>query len=125
MRKPLSDAFITLLRLEGLAVAAIMIIAYFKLYDGWGLLALLILAPDLSMVGYAFGPKAGAEMSYNIVHSYIFAAGLAALGFVWPLLLPVACIWAAHIGIDRALGYGLKSVSAFNETHLGPIGRRR
>jgi hypothetical protein len=124
MRKPLSDAFITLLRLEGLAVAAIMTAAYCTLHDGWGLLALLILAPDLSMVGYAFGPKAGA-VSYNIVHSYIFAAGLAALGFVWPLLLPVACIWAAHIGIDRALGYGLKSVSAFNETHLGPIGRRR
>ena len=76
------------------------------------------------MVGYDFGPKAGA-VSYNMVHSYIFAAGLAALGLVWPLLLPVACIWAAHIGIDRALGYGLKSVSAFNETHLGPIGRRR
>ncbi|WLS01608.1 DUF4260 domain-containing protein [Shinella oryzae] len=124
MRKPLSDAFIILLRLEGLAVAAVMIAAYFKLHDGWGLLALLILAPDLSMVGYAFGSRVGA-VSYNIVHSYMFAAGVAALGFIWPVLFPVACIWSAHIGLDRALGYGLKSVTVFNETHLGPIGRRR
>ena len=35
-----------------------------------------------------------------------------------------ALIWAAHIGFDRALGYGLKYPTSFGETHLGRIGRR-
>ena len=33
-------------------------------------------------------------------------------------------IWAAHIGIDRALGFGLKYPDAFSSTHLGGIGGR-
>ena len=32
-------------------------------------------------------------------------------------------IWCAHIGFDRALGYGLKSAAGFEFTHLGRIGR--
>jgi hypothetical protein len=35
-----------------------------------------------------------------------------------------ALIWIAHIGIDRALGYGLKYATGFGDTHLGRIGRR-
>ena len=30
-----------------------------------------------------------------------------------------------HVGLDRALGYGLKYPSGFGDTHLGAIGRRR
>ena len=30
------------------------------------------------------------------------------LAFASPLMLSIAMIWLAHIGIDRALGYGLK-----------------
>ena len=40
------------------------------------------------------------------------------------LLLSLSLIWVAHIGADRALGYGLKYSSAFQDTHLGRIGRR-
>jgi hypothetical protein len=40
-----------------------------------------------------------------------------------PLALAVGLIWAAHVGIDRALGFGLKYASAFGDTHLGRIGR--
>jgi hypothetical protein len=32
-------------------------------------------------------------------------------------------IWLAHIGFDRALGYGLKYVAGFASTHLGRIGK--
>ena len=28
-------------------------------------------------------------------------------------------IWIAHIGFDRALGYGLKYPTGFGDTHLG------
>ena len=37
--------------------------------------------------------------------------------------LPLALVWIAHIGFDRALGYGLKYPSAFADTHLGRIER--
>jgi hypothetical protein len=40
-----------------------------------------------------------------------------------PLTLSVALIWLAHIGIDRALGYGLKYSAGFGFTHLGRIGK--
>ena len=30
----------------------------------------------------------------------------------------VGLIWLAHIGIDRAIGYGLKHPTGFKDTHL-------
>jgi hypothetical protein len=44
-------------------------------------------------------------------------------GMESPLTLSIAMIWLAHIGIDRALGYGLKYITGFGFTHLGRIGR--
>lgn len=43
-------------------------------------------------------------------------AGAWALGVAWAL--PVALVWAAHVGADRALGYGLKESTGFGDTHL-------
>ncbi|MFO7892188.1 MAG: DUF4260 family protein [Longimicrobiales bacterium] len=34
----------------------------------------------------------------------------------------MAAVWAAHIGMDRALGFGLKGPDAFQQTHLGWVG---
>ena len=39
-----------------------------------------------------------------------------------PLWQGVALVWFAHIGMDRALGYGLKYDTDFKDTHLGRIG---
>ena len=50
----------------------------------------------------------------------LMTAGLALSS---PLVLSIAMIWLAHIGIDRALGYGLKYGAGFTFTHLGRIGR--
>jgi hypothetical protein len=49
---------------------------------------------------------------------------LGALGFLLPSfdLIAVALIWAVHIGIDRALGFGLKYRVGFGFTHLGRTG---
>jgi uncharacterized protein DUF4260 len=33
-------------------------------------------------------------------------------------LVAVSLIWIAHVGADRALGYGLKYPSGFKDTHL-------
>jgi len=40
-----------------------------------------------------------------------------------PLVLSLAMIWLAHIGFDRAQGYGLKYGAGFGFTHLGRIGK--
>ena len=86
---------------------------------------MLLLAPDLSFLGYLAGPKAGAA-AYNALHTTL--GPLAMLAAAWmlaaPLWLAIGGIWLAHVGIDRLLGYGLKYASGFDATHLGKIGRQ-
>ncbi|MEJ1130524.1 DUF4260 domain-containing protein [Variovorax sp. CCNWLW225] len=114
----------TLLRLEGAVVLAAAVAAYAQFGVGWGMFALLLLAPDLAVLGYLAGPRAGAAL-YNAAHSYAGAVALLVLGVLAAMPWAVAggLIWCAHIGLDRALGYGLKYGSDFGATHLGRIGR--
>jgi Domain of unknown function (DUF4260) len=114
----------TLLRAEGLTLFAGMTLLYWLWGGPWWVYAVLILAPDLSFLGYLAGPKIGAVV-YNVAHSYLVPMVLmtAGFGFAPPLLVSVAMIWLAHIGFDRALGYGLKYSAGFGFTHLGRIGR--
>jgi hypothetical protein len=114
----------TLLRLEGLTLFVGMTLLY-AVWDGsWWVYAILFLAPDLSFAAYLAGPRAGAIV-YNAAHSYMAPMALMTTGFALssPLVLSIAMIWLAHIGIDRALGYGLKYSAGFGFTHLGRIGR--
>jgi hypothetical protein len=116
----------TVLRLEGLTLFVGMIVLY-AVWDGsWWVFAILFFAPDLSFLAYLSGPRTGA-LIYNIAHSYMAPVTLLTLGFglASPLTLSIALIWLAHIGIDRALGYGLKYSAGFGFTHLGRIGRQR
>lgn len=105
-----------MLRLEGVAVLGASIALYAD--GGWSWLAylLLLLAPDLSMLGYVAGPRGGA-LVYDLAH---LAALPIALGAVADSGLPVqlALIWLGHIGMDHGLGYGLKYPTAFGDTHL-------
>jgi hypothetical protein len=112
------------LRLEGLAAFAAAVALYGYGEFSWPLFALLFLAPDLSMLGYALGPRIGA-VSYNLAHSEALAIALAAAGFFGSATVATAAglICIAHIGFDRALGYGLKYSSGFRDTHLSRIGR--
>jgi hypothetical protein len=112
-----------LLRLEGLCVLLAAVTAYALLDHSWWLFAGALLAPDLFMAGYLAGPRVGA-FTYNAGHTYAAALGLGALGYALalPLAPALALIWAAHIGMDRALGYGLKWPSSFRDTHLGSTG---
>ena len=108
------------LRAEGLAALAGAGLLYAGTGRGWGFFALLFLAPDLSFAAYAAGPRIGAA-AYNALHSYVGPVALALLArrAGHTALLPLAYVWAAHIGFDRLLGYGLKYPSAFGDTHLG------
>jgi Domain of unknown function (DUF4260) len=115
-----------LLRLEGLALFALATAGFAFTGFSWWLYAALFLAPDLSFAAYGAGPKLGAVV-YNTLHSTVGPAILAGIGFIveGPILLGVAAIWAAHIGLDRMLGYGLKYATGFSDTHLGRIGRAK
>lgn len=113
-----------MLRLEGLAILAASVALYAQLHGSWGWFAALFLVPDVSLAGYLFGPRIGARV-YNTGHSTIGPLLLVLVGLLaaLPMILPYALIWTAHIGFDRALGYGLKYGTAFGHTHLGQIGQ--
>lgn len=115
---------IRLLRLEGLAIGALAVWGFHVTDVSWGWFAALILALDLAVLGYLGGPRLGST-AYNAVHSYVGPAvlGAAAVAAEWEGGWAVALIWTAHIGIDRALGYGLKLPEGFQHNHLGQIGR--
>jgi hypothetical protein len=112
------------LRLEGLCVLVASAIAYSKFGAGWGMFFACFLLPDLSFLGYLAGPRVGA-FAYNAAHSYMGSVTCLALSLASSsqLSLVVGLIWSAHIGFDRALGYGLKYSEGFSFTHLGLIGR--
>ncbi|MCG7392105.1 DUF4260 domain-containing protein [Microvirga sp. ACRRW] len=115
-----------LLRLEGLALFVLGTWFFAQTEQSWVLFAVLFFSPDLSFAGYMAGPKAGAAI-YNAAHTTLGPALLTGIGLALnaSLLLGLAAIWAAHIGFDRMVGYGLKYETAFNDTHLGRIGRNK
>lgn len=110
----------TMLRVEGATLLVAGAMLYWAAGGSWWLFALLLLAPDVSMLGYLVGPGIGAVV-YNVFHAYplpVFLAVFGLLGGV-PLFLSVALVWLVHIGLDRLLGYGLKYPDGFKNTHLG------
>lgn len=112
------------LRLEGFALLAGAIVLYAAWGRSWLMFAVLLLAPDLSFAGYLAGRRFGTAC-YNAMHTTIgpLALGVVGVLLVSPVIVAVTLIWLAHIGIDRALGYGLKYDAGFGFTHLGRIGR--
>lgn len=113
-----------LLQLEGLALFLASLGLYAKLGASWKMFLILFLVPDLSMVLFVAGPRMGA-FAYNTMHTTLGPIAVIAAGYFLgqPLVLELGLIWAAHVGIDRALGFGLKYATAFGDTHLGRIGR--
>jgi hypothetical protein len=111
---------LTLLRLEGLAVATLTAVLYARTGSSWWLFAALWLTPDLSMLGYLAGSCWGAR-TYNAIHTYFTPATLAVAALLLRThgLVPFALIWVNHIGVDRLLGFGLKYRAGFAWTHLG------
>ena len=114
------------LRLEGAAAFAAGLALYGWLGGPWLVVLPLLLVPDLSAVGYLRDPRLGA-FTYNVVHNW--ALGLAVLGVgLAAEIAPIAiagAILIAHVGMDRAVGYGLKLSTSFHDTHLGRKGREK
>jgi Domain of unknown function (DUF4260) len=114
------------LRLEGLAAFIAGVIIYTRLGADVIWLVPALLAVDISAIGYLRGPRIGA-LTYNLFHTW--AIGLAVLGagllLASPLVAMAGGVLIAHVGMDRTAGYGLKLTTAFQDTHLGRIGKRR
>lgn len=108
-----------LLRLEGGVLLALSVLLFWWAGGSWSLFAALLLAPDLSMLGYLAGSRIGAAL-YNAVHAYPLPAALGAFGLLGgsAVAVAVALVWFAHIGMDRLMGYGLKHPTGFKDTHL-------
>ena len=113
-----------ILRAESLAIFVAGVALYLQLNGSALWLLPLLLAPDLSMLGYLGGPRTGAVV-YNLAHNLVTGLLLAAVGWfaaIAPLALAGAVL-VAHVGMDRSLGYGLKLPTDFRDTHLGRICR--
>jgi Domain of unknown function (DUF4260) len=108
-----SSQTILLERLEGLALLVASVIIFAITAPNWILFALLLLAPDLAMAGY-------------LAHLNILPLALGIIGLTTnnTLEIQLALIWFAHIGMDRAAGYGLKLETGFSDTTFGRIGRQ-
>lgn len=111
-----------LLHIEGIATLLTASIVYHTAGYSWTWFAILFLLPDISMIGYAFNRNLGSTI-YNLGHTHSSVGLLAAIGYflATPTLYAAALIWLAHIGFDRALGYGLKYPNSFKDTHLSRL----
>ena len=112
----------TILQLEQAALFLFSIYLFSLLDFAWWWFPLLLLTPDISMLGYLAGPAAGAWI-YNIVHHKALALGVYLLG-MWtanPILQLAGVILFGHSSMDRVFGYGLKYPDSFQHTHLGML----
>jgi len=113
-----------LVQLEELAMLLLSIYLFSRLSFAWWWYPALLLTPDISMVGYILGSKAGA-VTYNIVHHKAVAIAVYIAGLHWQneTLQLTGLILFGHSSLDRMMGYGLKTYQGFKFTHLGDIGK--
>jgi hypothetical protein len=113
-----------ILRAEQIAIAVAGIVLWVANGGPPLLLIPAWLLIDVSMIGYLGGPRLG-SITYNAAHNLVLALALLGLGW-WTdtgWLVLAGGVFLTHIGLDRALGYGLKLPTDFRDTHLGRIGR--
>lgn len=111
-----------LLRIEGLTVLVLSLYFYSYLQFSWLVFVILLLAPDLSALGYLKDNKVGSIL-YNTFHTYIVPTAIMISGLVMnsSTVIMISLIWIAHIGMDRMIGYELKYPSKFQDIHFDRI----
>ncbi|MEX0787589.1 MAG: DUF4260 domain-containing protein [Anaerolineales bacterium] len=114
----------TLLKVEELGLFGLTVYLFGSLGFPWWAYPVLLLAPDLGILGYAAGPKVGA-ITYNLAHHKAVAVILYVVGMTLALpgLSLAGLVILGHSSLDRVFGYGLKHFDSFRHTHLGWIGR--
>ena len=111
-----------ILQLENFFILAASIYWYSNFNFSWTMFAILLLVPDILMVGYFVDKTRGAYI-YNVGHTYLLPSilFLYSLSTSQETLIMLAIIWCAHIAIDRTLGFGLKYESDFKDTHMQKV----
>jgi len=108
------------IRLEELAMFGLSVYAFTLTDFAWWLWFVLILVPDIGMLGYLFGARVGA-FTYNVFHHKAIAIIVFGVGLyfsnAWIELAGIMLF--GHSSMDRILGYGLKFNDSFQHTHLG------
>ena len=114
-----------IIKLEELAMFGLSVWALYFFNAEWWYYPLLLLGPDISMIGYAGGNKLGAFM-YNLFHHKGVAIGIFILGFLLPdmIIQLTGIILFGHSSMDRMFGYGLKLKEGFKYTHLGLLNKK-
>src|SRR6185503_6929865 len=94
------------IRLEELAMAGLSIYALARYQADWWWYLLLVIGPDISMIGYMGGNKAGAFV-YNLFHHKSVAVLVIVAGFILSLewLLMTGIVLFGHSSMDRFFGY--------------------
>lgn len=113
-----------LIRLEEFSLFLFSVFLFAGLDLPWWWFPVLLLAPDIGMLGYVVGNRVGA-VTYNVLHHKALALGAFTVGALIDSASLQLCgvIVLGHSRLDRTLGYGLKYADSFRHTHLGWIGR--
>ncbi len=114
-----------LLKLEELGMFLACIFMLYVFDAVWWWYPLLLLGPDISILGYIAGNKVGA-WSYNFFHHKGIAVMLLITGVYanFDELFFAGVVLLGHASMDRIAGYGLKYENGFKFTHLGEIGKK-
>jgi hypothetical protein len=112
-----------LLKIEEAAMFGFSIVLFTQTDFAWWWYLVLILTPDIGMLGYLAGNRVGA-WTYNLFHHKAVAILILCIGWTvgneWLELAGITLF--GHSSLDRILGYGLKYADSFQHTHLGWIG---
>ncbi len=113
---------IVLQRILGAGIAWLAAVIFVNLGFAWYWLLISFLVYDLSMVGYIKDKYFGAKI-YNLGHGMLAPGFLTVAAYFVDsrVLLFVGATWLFHIGVDRALGYGLKLPKGFKYTDMGDL----
>ncbi len=127
-----------LIKLEELAQFLACAFALYLLGVAWWVYLLLLLGPDIGMLGYLINTRVGA-VTYNVLHHKGLAVLVLLIGVsqgftLFPPLamgmdgvgsVTIGLILYGHASLDRIFGYGLKFGDSFQHTHLGWIGKQQ
>lgn len=108
------------IRLENASVFLVTLCVYLMFDYSLSIFLLLLLVPDVFMLGYLFNKEIGSRI-YNIGHTYIVPIFITLIYFLVQeaLILQIALIWLAHISMDRA--FGLKYAFNFDKTTIQKV----
>lgn len=112
----------TSLKIEELAQFLFGIFLFTQLDYAWWWFLVLLLTPDIGMLGYLVNTKVGA-FTYNVFHHKAIAILVLLIGYYLSndIVALKGIILFSHSAMDRIFGYGLKYPGHFKHTHLGNL----